>query len=116
MTSGFNIASDITMEEDFNEMMGFTEDEVRSIIREAAKFPVSENDINELMDVLAKNYNGYSFSKGAMKRLYNSDMILYYLKTYVDKKKGPDSLIDKNIASDYGKLGRIFEMTNGTEI
>jgi len=93
-------------------MMGFTDEEVRDIVRKTAKFPISENDIDELMNVLAKNYNGYLFSKRAKKRLYNSDMILYYLKTYVDKKTAPDRLIDKNIASDYGKLGRIFEMTN----
>jgi len=112
MTSGFNIASDITMEEDFNEMMGFTEEEVCGIVREAAKFPVSEDDIDELMNTLTIYYNGYLFSEDAQKRLFNSDMILYYLKTYLDTGNGPKRLIDKNIASDYGKLGRIFELTD----
>jgi Holliday junction resolvase-like predicted endonuclease len=112
MTSGFNIASDITMEKDFNEMMGFTDEEVKSIVRETAKFPISEKDINKLMDVLTENYDGYLFSEDAQTRLLNSDMILYYLKTYLDSGSGPKRLLDKNIASDYGKLGRIFEMTN----
>jgi len=54
------------------------------------------------------------FSEDAHTRLYNSDMILYYLKTYIEKKKGPNSLIDQNIASDYGKLGKMFELKNKT--
>ena len=112
MTSGFNIASDITMDKAFNEMMGFTEEEVRGIVREAARFPVSEEDIDKLMNTLTTYYNGYLFSEDAQKRLFNSDMILYYLKTYLDTRNGPKRLIDKNIASDYGKLGRIFEMTD----
>jgi hypothetical protein len=62
------------------------------------------------MEVLHKNYDGYLFSEKAHKRLFNSDMILYYLKTYVEDKEGPIDLIDQNIASDYGKLGKMFEL------
>jgi hypothetical protein len=91
-------------------MMGFTEDEVKQMVKETAKFPIDENEMNALMEVLHKNYNGYLFSEKAHKRLFNSDMILYYLKTYVEDKEGPIDLIDQNIASDYGKLGKMFEL------
>ena len=64
---------------------------------------LQEEEIEELIEVLKKNYNGYLFSKDCSTRLFNSDMILYYLKTYVEKRKEPEELIDKNIASDYGK-------------
>jgi hypothetical protein len=112
MTSGFNIASDITLDEDFNEMMGFTVGEVRGIIKAAARFDVTNEDIDDLTDTLTQNYNGYLFSKHARTRLFNSDMILFYLKTYVEKRRAPDTLIDSNIAGDYAKLGQIFEFTN----
>ncbi|NSW92786.1 MAG: AAA family ATPase [Firmicutes bacterium] len=112
LTSGFNIADDITRLDTFNEMMGFTEDEVKQMVRDTARFPVSESDMEELMEVLHKNYDGYLFSEKAKKRLFNSDMILYYLKTYIEDKEGPIDLIDQNIASDYGKLGRMFELKN----
>jgi hypothetical protein len=109
-TSGFNITDNITREEAFNEMMGFTENEVRQMIKETVSFPMDENDMDALMKELHKNYNGYLFSEDANERLFNSDMILYYLKTFIEKKKGPNDLIDQNIASDYGKLGKIFDL------
>jgi hypothetical protein len=91
-------------------MMGFTENEVRQMIKETVRFPMDENDMDALMKELHKNYNGYLFSEDANERLFNSDMILYYLKTFIEKKKGPNDLIDQNIASDYGKLGKIFDL------
>ncbi|HOJ12487.1 MAG TPA: AAA family ATPase [Clostridiales bacterium] len=110
LTSGFNIADNVTREEDFNEMMGFTENEVRQMVKETARFPMDENDMDDLMEKLHKNYNGYLFSEKAKERLFNSDMILYYLKTYIEDKEGPIDLIDQNIASDYGKLGKTFDL------
>jgi hypothetical protein len=112
LTSGFNIADNITREEAFNEMMGFTENEVRQMVKETARFPMDENDMDDLMEKLHMNYNGYLFSEKAKERLFNSDMILYYLKTYIEDKEGPIDLIDQNIASDYGKLGKMFELKN----
>lgn len=112
LTSGFNIADNITRLEDFNEIMGFTESEVRSLVTAASKFELSEAELDNLMEVLKQNYNGYLFSERASERLFNSDMILYYLKYYVSRKEGPEELIDQNIASDYAKLGSIFELKN----
>ena len=63
------------------------------------------------MIILTKNYNGYLFSERANIRLFNSDMILYYLKYYVETGIGPKNLIDENIASDYNKIGNLFNLT-----
>jgi hypothetical protein len=112
LTSGFNIGDNITREETFNEMMGFTEEEVRHMVRETVSFPMSESNMSELIEILHKNYDGYLFSEKAKTRLFNSDMILYYLKTYVEEREGPINLIDQNIASDYGKLSKIFDLKN----
>jgi len=115
LTSGFNIADDITRMKDFNEMMGFTESEVKEIIKGTAKFRVSEKELDELLNILINYYNGYMFSEDAEIRLFNSDMILYYLKSYVDTGKAPRELIDVNIASDYGKMGKLFNLKNKNE-
>jgi hypothetical protein len=110
MTSGFNIASDLTLEEDFNEMMGFTADEVRGLIQDTAQFDVTDEEIDGLMDVLAQNYNGYLFNKRTDTQLFNSNMILHHLKTYSEERCAPDELIDGNTATDYGKLGQLFAL------
>lgn len=112
LTSGFNIGDNITRNPIFNEMMGFTEKEVRKLIADTTNVNVTEEEIEELIKVLKKNYNGYLFSELTKTRLFNSDMILYYLKSYSSNKQGPIELIDRNIASDYGKLGRMFELKN----
>lgn len=112
LTSGFNIADDLTRNVGFNEMMGFTRGEVVSLINSTVKKPLKETELEELLEILQKNYNGYLFSEECETRLFNSDMILYYMKSYMDFGKGPKNLIDKNIASDYGKLGRMFDLKN----
>lgn len=111
-TSGFNIGDDITLHEDFNEMMGFTDEEIRKLVVHTSNIKVSDNEMEDLIQILKRNYNGYLFSEDCETRLFNSDMILYYLKSYVIKQKGPRELIDKNIASDYSKLGKMFDLKN----
>ena len=73
---------------------------------------MDEKEWDKLLNIFQKNYNGYLFSEDCDTRLFNSDMILYYMQSYADSGRGPKSLIDRNIASDYGKLGNIFELKN----
>ena len=115
LTSGFNIATDLTLNSEFNEMMGFTKAEVVELIEKTSLNPISNNDMDNLLDILQKNYNGYLFSLNSTIRLFNSDMILYYLQSYLKSGKSPDSLIDKNISTDYGKLGKLFDLKNKSQ-
>ena len=103
LTSGFNIAKSLTLRRDFNEMQGFTEAEVQYLIDDL-DFPI---DIQEMRDY----YNGYRFSPDASTRVYNSDMVLYFLSEYRDGQKAPAEVLDINIASDHKKLELILEPT-----
>jgi energy-converting hydrogenase A subunit M len=101
LTSGFNNADNFSMDRDFNEMMGFTKSEVEHLIQETISpdvLPVN------LMDTLTEYYNGYCFSEDGNERVFNSDMVLYYLKHYQRHHKPPRTLPDRNAISDYGKL------------
>ncbi len=111
MTSGFNIGDNLTRNELFHEMMGFTDLEVRDLIKTTVKKEISQEELDRVMIILTQNYNGYLFSERASIRLFNSDMILYYLKYYVETGIGPKNLIDENIASDYNKIGNLFTLT-----
>ena len=53
-------------------------------------------------------YNGYRFAKNAAGDLYNTDMVLHYLKGSVPNKPMPDDLIDPNIRIDYTKLRHLL--------
>lgn len=107
LTSGFNIADNITRLPACNEMMGFTEPEVKELVLETLPHNIYSP---ELVLTLRDYYNGYLFSEDAETRLFNSDMILYYLKSYLSRQKPPEKLLDMNIASDYGKIGRLMQI------
>ena len=104
LTSGFNISDNLSMLSPFNGMIGFTKTEVEKLIEETIteKLPIN------LMDTLTEYYNGYLFSKDATERIFNSDMVLYYLKHYQQLHKPPEQLLDRNAVSDYGKLEKLI--------
>jgi len=112
ITSGFNIGKNITTAIDFHEMIGFTEEEVASIMR-----PLSEESglpLEQIMEDMRKWYNGYRFNKFAETKIYNSDMVLYFATEFARAKqyRYPEEMIDVNIASDYTKIAKMFDVKN----
>ena len=112
LTSGFNISTDITQDEGFNEMMGFTEEELKKIMTEQN---IKEEKQEELLPVMRENYDGYKFSVHGKEKIYNSNMCLYFLNRYIRFNRIPTELIDMNIASDYSKLGKMLNLCQGEE-
>ena len=112
LTSGFNIGLDITQDREFNEMMGFTEQELRQLMKEQ---DIKENEQEKILPIMKENYDGYRFSIYGKEKIYNSNMCLYFLNNYVRFKEIPNQLIDVNIASDYSKLGRMLDLCKGEE-
>ncbi len=112
LTSGFNISMDITQDERFNEMMGFTEQELRILMKEQN---IEEEKQKELIPIMRENYDGYRFSSHGKEKIYNSNMCLYFLNSYTGLGRIPEQLIDMNIASDYTKLGRMLDLCKGEE-
>ena len=110
LTSGFNISKDITQDARFNEMMGFTKEELISLMTEQQ---ISEEEQEEILPIMKENYDGYKFSIDAKQRMYNSNMCLYFLSDYLGLGKIPTKLIDVNIASDYSKLGKMLDLCQG---
>ncbi|MEJ6952525.1 AAA family ATPase [Natronospora cellulosivora (SeqCode)] len=107
LTSGFNISTNITMSKLFNEILGFTEEEVKGIIEKVARADDIDLDKEQLLLELRKNYNGYLFNKDSKKRLYNPDMILHFFNQYLMTGDYPDQLIDDNVRTDYGRINRL---------
>ena len=112
LTSGFNIGLDITQDRDFNEMMGFTEEELRKIMKEQE---IEKEKQEDILPIMRENYDGYKFSLEAKEKMYNSNMCLYFLNSYIRHKEIPRQLIDVNIASDYTKLGKMLDLCRGEE-
>ena len=109
VTSGFNIGKNLSLEPDFNEMVGFTEPEVRRLVETYRDLGVFNQDVATALDIMGEWYNGYRFAEAAETDLYNSDMVLYYLDHSIPNRAGagPD-LIDTNVRIDYGKLRHLL--------
>ena len=112
LTSGFNIGSDKTQNDLFNEMMGFTEKELITLMKEQC---ITEKEQEEILPIMKENYDGYRFSLYGKEKMYNSNMCLYFLNNYLENKRIPNQLIDVNIASDYTKLGKMLDLCKGEE-
>ena len=103
LTSGFNIAVILSMAERYNNMMGFTREEVEWLMDETG---VDRDCINVDMEWY---YNGYLFHKDATDRLYNPSMMLYFFSQIINERKVPESVIDPNLKTDYGRLQRLMQ-------
>ena len=109
LTSGFNICTDETKDRSFNEMLGFTTEELIKIMDEQN---ISGEVQKQLLPLMKESYDGYRFSNKNVKNMYNSNMCLYFLNQYLKYMEIPDSLIDVNIASDYSKLSNMLDLCN----
>ena len=113
VTSGYNIATALTLDKHFNEMLGFSDEEVRRIIRyynEAGAFSLDED---ETLRAMRPWYDGYCFSEYANvdgHHVFNTDMVLYYLKSFLLNGEAPDDMIDPNTKTDYAKLDRVVRL------
>ena len=108
VTSGFNIADNISLEPRFNELLGFTEPEVRGLLEMYRDLGVFDQNVDTALDTMRAWYDGYRFSRRAATSVYNTDMVLYYLMRSIPNEPMPDDLIDDNVRIDYGKLRHLM--------
>jgi len=114
LTSGFNIASNISMRAEFNMMLGFSEDDVRQMIRYYQTAGRLEGHTEEALIAEMKPwYDGYCFSKVSLRcdpKMFNCDMVLYYLNRVMQTGASPEEMIDPNTRTDYAKMRRLIQL------
>ncbi len=113
LTSGFNIGNNITHHQAFNQAIGFTHKEVETAVQPLVT--ACDLEQQKLMGELSSWYNGYCFSTRAEERIFNADMVLYFIKK-IDTKTClyPERMLDDNIASDYRKIMQLFGIGDRT--
>ena len=104
VTSGFNIGANISFDAAYNQMAGFTETEVRDLMALYRRCGVFNQPAEEALAVMREWYDGYRFCEDAEDDVYNTDMVLYYLKHSLPNQGGPRHLVDANVRMDYLKL------------
>ena len=105
VTSGFNIGTNITTDEQFNSMVGFSESELQEMLSYYESEGMLVNSKEELVRLMKPWYDNYCFAWECIgQTMYNSDMVLYFLNNYLLKKRAPSDMLDRNIRTDYSKL------------
>ena len=111
LSSGFNIVSNISNDEIFNEMAGFTQEEVEYSLEESIFKKCDNVDKNELLYKIKTWYNGYLFNSKAENRVYNSTLLNYFISQYDYKRcQMPTKMLDSNVASDYRAIMKLFNI------
>ncbi len=115
VTSGYNIGENVSLDASFNSMLGFTPGDVDALLSYYKSAGLIKHDPGDLKKIIDKWYGNYLFSKHAKadERLYNPDMVLYFLKEYFKTQSLPDELIDRNVRIDYGKLRHLIVVDKG---
>jgi len=110
MTSGFNVATDLSNIPGFSEMFGFTEDEVRGLISELIDVKAYGKSVDEVLSRMKELYQGYRFSPGSEVTVLNPSSCLHYLKHIRKSNREPDQLIDPSVSSDLSKICGILNL------
>ena len=108
VTSGFNIGTNISLHSDLNEIMGFTKEEVETMIEYYRQTGKIRHSTPELIDIMNQWYNHYRFSIYAEQDLFNTVHVLYFLAEYMVDSQIPYNLIDRNAMFDYKKLRHLI--------
>ena len=115
VTSGFNIGWHISTKPEFNQMLGFSLEEVRKMFayyKEVGGIPAT-SDIEVMIDEMKPWYDNYCFSKKALEtqsKVFNCDMVIYYLRNYMDYGQAPDLMMDPNTRTDYNKMKKLLQL------
>jgi hypothetical protein len=102
ITSGFNMSNNLSLKENYCEILGFTEEEVEFVRQEAG---VDKSLIKVDMKYL---YNGYLFHIDGKNKLYNSAMINYFFQEIIDEGEKIKRLNDDNLRTDYGRIKQLI--------
>lgn len=116
VTSGYNVAKSLSLDERFADLCGFRETEIAQVLRDVAQgceLPAARAD--EALTVMRTFYNGYSFSEAPGEPLYNPTLALYFLDYFQTHCRFPPQLLDSNLALDRNKLAYIAQLPEGAQ-
>ena len=115
LTSGFNIGWHLSMNPKFDKMLSFSTEDVRAMLlyyKEVGMLP-AESYVEAMLTEMKPWYDNYCFAKECLKqeaRVFNCDMVLYYIRQYMDSGHSPERMVDPNTKTDYNKLKKLLQL------
>jgi hypothetical protein len=118
MTSGYNVATSIYLDEDFNTLCGLLESELETLVQHTVQgCGLPDTQAPVVMETLQQFYNGYRFCTDITQpTVYNPTLCFYFLRHYQKKCQPPEKMLDGNLAMDAGRIRYIAALPNGHSI
>lgn len=110
MTSGFSVANNLSTDERFATMFGFTESELKHLIPQLVDLEKYGKTLEEVFSHMKEWYNGYCFNPDTRETVFNSSMCLYYLDSIAEVGKEPRSMLDPSFVNSLGKIEALFSL------
>ena len=113
LTSGFNIGWNISTDFQFNMMLGFSEKDVREMLQYYKDVGQHNGDVEAMIAEMKPWYDNYCFAEASLDRdpkMFNCDMVFYYLRHYITLGKSPKEMIDPNTRTDYNKMKKLIQL------
>jgi hypothetical protein len=117
ITSGYNVAENIYLKQQLNDLCGFHEREIKKILTAIIEeCGLATTKVEEALRLMRTFYNGYSFSYEGDNLIYNPTMALYFIKIFQEECGYPRKILDSNLAMDRGKIAYIAHLPKGKEV
>ena len=113
LTSGYNIATNITASPEFNQMLGLSEDDVREMFLYYQGLGWLRGDVEAMISEMKPWYDGYCFAEDCLtteSKMFNTDMVLYYLGTQIREGHSPKDMLNPNARTDYQKMKKLIQL------
>ena len=110
--SGF-VSQNLSTDPRFNELAGFTDDEVMELLRQTVDFEKCRYSLEELRDVMKRRYGGYRFAEYAERTVCHTAMCLNFINELKqDYDTVPDINLFANFGADYTRLSEFLDLIN----
>jgi hypothetical protein len=117
ITSGYNIAEDISSDKEFSDLCGFRDSETADTLDQiASECDYSHEETEEALTMVRTFYDGYCFSYHTDTRVYNPTLAIYFFKKFQKYCEYPLNMLDSNLSTDRNKLRYISRIPYGDEL
>ena len=117
LSSGYNVAKDISQRAQCLDLCGFTGDEVRAMLEAVAdEIALPADQRLEALETMQRFYNGYRFDSRQNHPVYNPTLVLYFLEYLQQNGRFPERLLDVNLAMDRNRIEYIASLPHGDSV
>jgi len=120
LTSGFNIAKNVSLEPELAGLCGFRESEIRGILEQIShERSLTAEAVEDAVATMRTWYNGYRFTRTTSpgeELVYNPTNVLYFLDHLHRQGVPPEQLYDENLRTDRGKLSFLARTAAGAGV